>query len=147
MNRGTMICISKCNVFVNEVTRDVENTSEHLFADRNRDGFSGIREAHSTLETVRGGHRNGAHPAITEVLLNFENQLGINPVENIFDLKRVVDFRQFAGFGEISVDDGADDLDDGSLVAHGGRSYLWEDYSFKGKILLDQVIPSPSWRW
>jgi hypothetical protein len=25
--------------------------------------------------------------------------------------------------GEIGVDDGADDLDDGSLVAHGGRSY------------------------
>jgi hypothetical protein len=51
-------------------------------------------------------------------LLNFENQLGIYTVENVFDLKCVVDFRQFAGFGEISVDDGADDLDDGSLVAH-----------------------------
>lgn len=118
MDRRTMIIISKWNVFVHEVTGNVEDTSENLFTDRNSDGFTGIGEAHAALETVRGGHRNGAHPAVAKVLLNFENQLGIDTVENVSDLKCVVDFRQFAGFGEISVDDGADDLDDGSLVAH-----------------------------
>lgn len=118
MDRGTLAGICKSNVFVDEVAGDVEDTSENLFSDRNRDGFTGIGEAHAALETVRGGHRNCAHPAVAKVLLNFENQLGIDSVENVFDLKRVVDFRQFAGFGEISVDDGADDLDDGSLVAH-----------------------------
>ena len=120
MDRRAMIWIGKRDVFIHEVTSDVEDTTEHLFADRNRDGFTGIGEAHAALETVRCGHRNCAHPAVAEVLLNFENQLGIDAVENVFDLKCVVDFRQFAGFGEISVDDGADDLDDGSLVAHGG---------------------------
>jgi len=123
MDRGTMVDIRKRNVFIDEVAGDVEDTTEHLFSNRNRDGFAGIGKAHAALETVRGGHRNSAHPAVAEVLLNFENQLGIDTVENVFDLKCVVDFRQFAGFGEIGVDDGADDLDDGSLVAHGGRSY------------------------
>lgn len=122
MDRRAMIWISECNVFVHKVAGDVEDTTEHLFADRNRDGFTGIGEAHAALQTVRGGHRNRAHPAVAKVLLNFENQLGIDTVENVSDLKRVVDFRQFAGFGEIGVDDGADDLDDGSLVAHGGGS-------------------------
>lgn len=118
MDRGTMAVIGKWHVFVYEVTSDVKDTAENLFADRNRDGFTGIGKAHAALETVRGGHRNCAHPAVSKVLLNFENQLGIDTIENVFDLKCVVDFRQFAGFGEISVDDGADDLDDGSLVAH-----------------------------
>ncbi len=108
-------------VLVHEIAGDVEDPSEHLFADRHGDGLAGVREGHPALEAVRGGHGDRTHPAIAKVLLHFKNQLGIDAVENVLDLKGVVDFRQFAGFREIGVDDGADDLDDGSLVAHKKR--------------------------
>lgn len=118
MDRGTMIFVCQWFIFIHKITRDVENASENLLTNGNSDRLAGVNEGHPALEAVRSGHSNRAHPAVTKVLLNFENQLGVYAVEDVLDLKCVVDFRQLAGFGEIGVDDGADDLDDGSLVAH-----------------------------
>lgn len=118
MNRGTMGIIFQRLVLINDVTSDVEDTAEDLFTNRHGDWLASVVECHTTLETFGCGHRNSAHPTVTEVLLNFESQLGVFAVEIVIDFKCVENFRQFAGFGKISVDDGADDLDDGSLVAH-----------------------------
>lgn len=118
MDRRTMVCISKRNVFVHEVTSDVEDTSEHLFADRNRDGFTGIGEAHAALETVRGGHGDRAQPAVAEVLLHFQHEVGFNAIDVEANFQRIENGGQVAGFGEVGIDNGADDLNDGSLVAH-----------------------------
>ena len=106
------------HVFVHEVTRDIKNSSEHLLSDRHGNGLPEVREFHSALQTVRGGHRHRTHPAITEVLLDFKYELGIHAIEDVLDFKGVINFRQRGCLGEIRVDDGADDLDDGSGVAH-----------------------------
>jgi hypothetical protein len=76
------------------------------------------------------------------VLLHFEHELGVHAVEDVLDLQRVVNFRQLGGLGEVGVDDGADDLDDGSGVAHGGESLLVGSFQFSGR-----VMDSASWRF
>jgi hypothetical protein len=55
------------------------------------------------------------------MLLNFENELGVFSEELVVHLEGIVDFRQLVGGREVNVNDGADDLNDSSLVTHGGK--------------------------
>ena len=105
-------------VFIDEVAGDIEDATKNLFADRHGDRFAGVGEGHAALEAIGGGHRNCAHPSVAKVLLHLEHELGVDSVENILDFQRVVDLGKLGGLGEIGVDDGADDLDDSTLVAH-----------------------------
>jgi hypothetical protein len=89
-----------------------------LLADGHGDGLAGIGDGHAALETIRGGHGHRAQPSVAKVLLHFEDELGVHAVEDVLDLQSVENFRQLGGLGEVGVDDGADDLDDGSGVAH-----------------------------
>jgi hypothetical protein len=52
------------------------------------------------------------------VLLNFEHELRVLAVNVVFNLQRFVDRGQLARRAEVHVNDGADDLDDGSCIAH-----------------------------
>ena len=121
VDRGTEVDVREWHVFVHKVTGDVENPAEHLLSNRHRNRLAEIRQGHASLETVRGGHGDRPHPAVAKVLLDFQHELDVHAVEDVLNLQRVVNFRQLGGFGEIGVDDGADDLDDGSLVAHGKK--------------------------
>ena len=120
-----MIGIGKRNVFVHEVTGDVEDTTKDLLADWHGDGLAGVGEGHAAAETVGGGHGHGADPAVTEVLLDFEHELRVDAVQDVLDFKRVVDLGKLGGFREIGVNDGANDLDDGSGVAHGREGLVF----------------------
>ena len=45
-----------------------------------------------------------ANPAITEVLLNFEDELGVFSEQFVVHLEGVVDFRQLVGGREVGVE-------------------------------------------
>ena len=122
VDRRAEIRIGDRHVFVHEVAGDVEDPAENLLSNRNRDRLAEVGEGHAALETVRGGHGDRTHPTVAQMLLHFEHELGIHAVEDVLDLQRVVNFRQLGCLGEVGVDDGADDLDDSSLVAHGKKS-------------------------
>ena len=118
VDRRTEVRVGDRCVFIDEVAGDIENAAKNLFADRHGDRLAGVGEGHAALEAVGGGHRNRAHPSVAKVLLHLEHELGVDSVENILDFQRVVDLGKLCGLGEIGVDDGADDLDDSTLVAH-----------------------------
>ena len=94
MDWGAVVEVCERDVFIHEIASDVEDTSENLFADRNGDGLAGICQGHPAFEAVGGGHGDGAHPAITKVLLHFEHEFSLHLVENVVDLEGVIDFRK-----------------------------------------------------
>ena len=58
----------------------------------------------AALEPFRAGHRDGAHPAVAEMLLHFERQRDRLLVDRVVDGQRVVDRRQRVG--KLDVDHG-----------------------------------------
>jgi hypothetical protein len=95
--RGAMDWITFCEVdrtaVVDRIARDIEEPTEHTFADRHGDGTACVGHAHPALETFSGRHRDGAHPVFAQVLLHFERQLRWVAVDFVLDFERVVDFR------------------------------------------------------
>ena len=57
------------------------------------------------------------------MLLDFENELGFDTKKIVVELEGVVDIGKLVSFGEVGIDNGADDLDDGSLIGH--KSGWW----------------------
>ena len=53
------------------LAEDVQNTTEGLLSDGNRDRLAGVAYVHATLETISGVHRDGANGIFTEVLRYF----------------------------------------------------------------------------
>ena len=77
-----------------KIAGDVKDATENLLSNGNGDWLPGVGKCHATLETVGGGHRDRPDPSVAKVLLDLEDQLRIDIVENIVDLKSVVDFRK-----------------------------------------------------
>ena len=59
---------------VHRVAGDVEHAAHHAVADRHRDRPAGVGDLDAALEAFGAGHRDGAHPAVAEVLLHLEGQ-------------------------------------------------------------------------
>jgi hypothetical protein len=121
VDRVGQLRVGHRSALVHGVAGDVEDPAEDLVADRHADRGTGVGEGHAALEAVGGAHGDRAHPAVAEVLLDFEGQGGLLAVERVGDAQGVVDGRQARGGREIDVDHGADDLDDGSGIAHEGN--------------------------
>ena len=121
VDRRTHLRVRERDVLVHQIAGDIEDTAEDLLADRHRDRLAGVGQHHAALEAVGSRHGHRADPAVAKVLLHFEHQLGVDAEEVVRDFEGVVDARKLRCFREVGVNDGADDLDDGSLVAHGRR--------------------------
>ena len=93
VDRRAQVRVRDRHVFVHQVAGDVEDAAEHLLADGHRDRLAGVGEGHAALEAVGGGHGDRAHPAVAEVLLDFEHQLGVHAVEDVLDLQARCRFR------------------------------------------------------
>ena len=83
-------------LIIHGVAGDVENTTEHFFADWNSDRAAGVGDIHAALQTVGGNHRNGTHPTIAQVALHFADEALSFATEVEGDFKGVVDLRQLA---------------------------------------------------
>ncbi len=100
--------------FIDRVADDVEHASEDLLAHGNGNRGIGGDDLQPALQPFGGGHRDGAHPAVTEMLLHLEGQRGFLAARCEIDCERLVDRGQTARGAEVDIDDGADDLDNGS---------------------------------
>src|SRR5262245_46234661 len=94
---------------------DVQDAAQGFGADRDRDRRARVVHSHPAAQPVGGGHGDGAHLALAQVLSDLEDEpLRIGEdvlVLDALDLERVVDGGQPARL-ELDVDDRPDDLDD-----------------------------------
>ena len=118
VNRELLFGLDR-STLIGGLTEDVEDAAEDTLADRNRNGGTETADGHPALESLRGGHGDGANPVLTEVLLDLKGHLGSLAVDRVVDLEGVIDLGQGALLGvELGVNDRSDDLNDGSCVAH-----------------------------
>ena len=94
---------------VDRPAEHVHDAAERLGADRHHDRRAGVHHLHAAAQPVGAAERDRAHDAVAELLLHLERQ------PDVVHLERVVDLRHLVA-RELDVDDGADALDDGSLV-------------------------------
>ena len=62
-------------LFIHGVAGDVEHAAHDGLAHGHGNRPAGVGDLESALEPVGGGHGDGAHPVVAEVLLHFERQL------------------------------------------------------------------------
>jgi len=98
---------------VDRVAQHVHDAAQRADADRHRDGAAGVVGQQVALQAVGRAQRDATDHAVAQLLLHFQRDRGV------LHLQRVVHLRH-ALAREFDVDDGADDLDDLALVAHGG---------------------------
>ena len=91
---------------VDGVADHVEDAAQGPGSDRNEDGGAGRHSGDSALEAVGAVHRNGPHPAIAHVLLDFQNK---RRFAFALDFDR---FKEFGGltFGKFHVHHTTEDL-------------------------------------
>ena len=97
---------------VDRLADDVEEPAERRLADRHGDRPAGGDRLHPAAQAVGRGHRDRAHPVVSEVLLHLGDHFA---AVLALDDERVVDLGEVALF-ELDVEDRADDLDDPSGV-------------------------------
>ena len=100
---------------VHGIARDVENASEHAFADGCLNRRSRVRNFHSAHEPVRRAHCDCANDARAQMLLHFEHEPRRRAVERVIHFQRVVN-RGNVLFIELRVHDRADNLGNRSFV-------------------------------
>ncbi len=104
---------------VGRLADNVEDTAEDALAHGDGNGSGGVEHFRAALETFGAAHGDGADPAFTEVLLDFERQFDSLAADFEIDFERVIDFGQRSVCRvEFNVHDGTDDLDDFSFGAH-----------------------------
>jgi hypothetical protein len=69
------------------------------------DGRSGVRDLGTAAQPVGGAHGDGAHDAVTKLLLDFEGQIDRLDLQGVIDLGHLTP-------RELDVHHGADDLHD-----------------------------------
>ena len=93
---------------------DVQDAAEAGIAHGHRDRRSRVLHLHAAHETVRGVHGDRANRAFAEVLGDLEHQVVLVRAERgIGHAKRAEQLGQLSG-RKLDVDDGADDLGDGT---------------------------------
>ena len=100
---------------VDRPAEHVHHAPEHRRADGHLDAVAGVADLHAAPQAVGGAHRDRAHDAVAELLLDFERQALLGQrIVAFLDDERVVDLRQRLA-RELDVDDRADALNDGAL--------------------------------
>ena len=69
---------------------------------------------HPALEPLGGGHRDGAHPVVTQMLLHLKGELHRGAGHGEFHRASVVDCRNLAG--KLNVHNGSDNLNDFTCI-------------------------------
>src|SRR5262249_26173284 len=93
---------------------DVEHTTHHGVAHRDRDRPPGVGHLIPAPESLGTGHRDGPDPVVAEVLLDLERHLDGLVMHLVLDGERAVDGGE--PLGELDVDDRTCDLNHSSLV-------------------------------
>ena len=107
--RGAMDLPALCALdradFIHRIAQHVHDAPERALADRHRDRRAGAAHLQAAAQTVRRAHGDGAHDAVAQLLLDFQNEArGV-------DHQGVVHGRNGVP-GELDVHHGANDLND-----------------------------------
>ena len=111
MNRPAQFAFDRTIGIVNRLAEHVQHTPQRLGAHGHRDGTTLVGRRHAALQTVGRLHRDRAHAVLTEVLLDFDDDVDFDIAGFAGDAERVVDRRQMS-VRELDVHHGADDLND-----------------------------------
>jgi hypothetical protein len=114
---------------VDGLARDVENTTEHAFANRHGDRSARIENGHTAHEAFGGRHRDRARDTGADVLLHFQGQQLLHACRGELDGQGLIDRRDRI-LRELHVNDGADDLDDFAGV------HVWEFFARQSRELM-----------
>ena len=76
------------SLFIDRLTQDIHDATERLLTDGYGNRCPGVADGQTTLESIRGSHRNGSDDAIAQLLLNLKHETFT------FDAKSIIDFRQ-----------------------------------------------------
>jgi hypothetical protein len=103
--------------FVDGPTENVHDAANRCVADRHRDAGAGIVDFHAAAQPVGRPHGDRAHDTVTQLLLDFEHQLGFAHVRlfSLVELECVVDPGHCVT-RELDVHHGADTLNNVSLT-------------------------------
>ena len=104
--------------FVHGVTQHIEDAAQHALPHRHFNGVPRIPHGHAAAQAVRGAHGHGAHPAVADVLLDFQHQGLAFSVNFIVHFQRIEQGRKRFSLGKIRIDHGADDLNESACVIH-----------------------------
>ena len=97
--------------FVDGRTQHVHDAAQCGFANGHGDRFARVGHHQTTTQTVGRAERNGAHDAITELLLHFKGQRGAVHLECVINLGHLVSWK-------FHVDHSANTLNNFSLGLH-----------------------------
>ena len=92
----------------------VEDPAHHARADGHADRRAGVLDLEATLEALGGGHGDGAHPPIAEMLLDLQRQSGRLILDPIINRQGVGNRRKRSRKGDVH--HGSDDLNDRACV-------------------------------
>jgi hypothetical protein len=107
---------------VDRAAEDVHHAPQGRRPHRHRDRRSRAHDAHPAPKAVGRAHRDGAHHAVAQLLLDLEREVLLREGLALVDqLQRLVDVGH-ALAGELDVDHRADALDDLAFV-HLGRAH------------------------
>ena len=100
---------------VDRPAQHVHHAPEHRGTDGHLDAVTGVADLHAPPQAVGGAHRDRAHDAVAQLLLDFERQALLGQrIVAFLDDQCVVDLRQRLAW-ELDIDDCTDALDDGAL--------------------------------
>ena len=105
-------------LLVHGLAGDVEDAAEDALADGHGNRGAGVERGHAAHEALGRGHGDGADQAAAEMLLHLEGELFGLAGDGEVHRERLIDGRDEV-LGELHVDDGADDLDDFTVVHKG----------------------------
>jgi peptide chain release factor 1 len=114
VNGAALIGLDRA-ALVDRAPEHVHDAAQNPGADRHLDVVAGVLDLHAALQAVGRAHRDRAHDAVAELLLDLERQALLDQLVAgvLFENQRVVNARH--GFArELDVHDGADALNDGS---------------------------------
>ncbi len=104
--------------FVHGFTQHIEDAAKNALPHRYLNGVPRIAHAHAAAQAVRGTHGHGAHPAVADVLLDFQHQGLALSVDFIVHFQGIEQGGKRFSLGEIRIDHGADDLNESACVIH-----------------------------
>ena len=109
---------------VHGFTQNIENAAQNARSHRHFNGVAQIAHGHAAAQAVRGTHGHGAHPAVADVLLDFQHQGLALPVDLIIHFQGIEQGGKRFGPGKIGIDNGADDLNESACLIHNEKMLI-----------------------
>jgi peptide chain release factor 1 len=102
--------------FVDRAAEHVHHAAQHTGADRHGNALAGAADGHAAAQPVGRSHRNGAHDAVAQLLLDLEGQALLRQRLAFAGLQRqrFIDPRHVVA-GELDIDHRANALNDLTL--------------------------------